>query len=71
MFQYHQMFLSESEFHPARNSEQQQIASLLICLQAVLRVSQSAIQEIADDLFDVDKCAEQIRQTIENIFERV
>lgn len=43
--------LSESEFQPVHNSIQRQIASLLLRLQTVLHVSQSAIQEIVDDLF--------------------
>lgn len=60
--------LSESECQPVQNSIQRQIASLLLRLQAVLHVSQTATQEIVDDLYDVGECAGQItRQTVENI----
>lgn len=62
------LLLPESDFQPVHNSIQWQLASLLLRLQAVLRVSQSVIQEIVDDLFNVGERAGQIsRQTIENI----
>lgn len=57
--------LSESEFQPVHNSIERRVASLLLRLQAVLHVSQYAIQEIVDDLFDIGECAGQIiRQTV-------
>lgn len=60
--------LPESEVQPEQNVIQRRIASLLLRLQAVLHVSQSAIQEIVDDLFDVGQCAVQLTQhKIENI----
>ncbi|XP_013889855.1 uncharacterized protein LOC106537035 [Austrofundulus limnaeus] len=60
--------LPEPEVQTVQNSIQRRIASLLLRLQAVLHVSQSAIQEIVDELFDVGECAGQItRDKIENI----
>ncbi len=60
--------MPESEFQPVHNSIQRRIASLLLHLQAVLHVSQSAIQETVDDLFNVGEFVRQITmQTTENI----
>lgn len=62
------LLLLEYDFEPVHNSIQRRLASFLLRLQAVLHVSQSAIQEIVDDLFDVGECAGHItRQTTENI----
>ncbi|KAL7384320.1 hypothetical protein ABVT39_028073 [Epinephelus coioides] len=62
------LLLPEPEFQPLQKSVQRRIGSLLLRLQAVLHVSQSAIQEIVDDLFDIGVCAGQTtRQVIESI----
>ena len=64
------LLLPEPEFQPLQKSVQRRIGSLLLRLQAVLHVSQSAIQEIVDDLFDIGVCAGQTtRQVIESILQ--
>ncbi|KAG5268668.1 hypothetical protein AALO_G00215090, partial [Alosa alosa] len=58
----------EQDSSPNLKSVQRRIASLFLRLQAVLHVSQSAIQEIVDDLFEIGECSGQvIQQSIENI----